>query len=267
MMKSKWERSAELRWMLATVLVSLVMWEILVRLLHVQAFIFPPPSAVLMEFVSAPGYLLTNAMYTLTSTVAGFILAVILGVLMAIGIVYSVTIERVLYPYLVIFNSIPKVALAPIFVLWLGVGSAPKIAVAVMIAIFSIVIDTVLGLRSIDPDILNLAKVSRASNMRVLMRIRLPNALPSMFAGMKVGVSFALVGAIVGEFVAGEVGLGSVILQSQGSFDTARAFAAITLLAVMGTALFYAVELVERWMLPWHTSQRGKSGSSVIVPI
>jgi NitT/TauT family transport system permease protein len=262
-----WRRSAEARWILLTIIITLLLWEGLVYFLHVKPFIVPAPSAILGEFILAPKYLLTNALYTLTSTVIGFALAVVLGIALAIGIVHSVMLERTLYTYLVILNSIPKVALAPLFVLWLGVGIAPKIAIAVMIAIFSIVIDTVLGLRSIDPDILNLAKVSRASRMRVLLKIRLPNALPSMFAGMKVGVSFALVGAIVGEFVAGEVGLGSVILQSQGSFDTARAFAAILLLAVMGTALFYFVEMAERWLLPWHTSQRSQSGSAVMVHI
>jgi NitT/TauT family transport system permease protein len=266
-MMTTWQRSAEARWILATIVITLVVWEGLVYFLRVRPFIVPAPSAILREFISAPKYLLSNALYTLTSTVIGFGMAVILGVALAIGIVHSVVLERTLHTYLVILNSVPKVALAPLFVLWLGVGIAPKIAVAVMIAIFSIVIDTVLGLRSIDPDILNLAKASRSSSLRVLLKIRLPNALPSMFAGMKVGVSFALVGAIVGEFVAGEVGLGSVILQSQGSFDTARAFAAIMLLAVMGTVLFYIVEMAEQWLLPWHTSQRSKSGSSVMVHI
>jgi NitT/TauT family transport system permease protein len=159
------------------------------------------------------------------------------------------------------------VALAPLFVMWLGVGIEPKVAIALMIAIFSIVIDTILGLRSVDPDMLSLAKASRASQWHILFKIRLPNALPSMFAGMKVGIAFALVGAIVGEFVAGQVGLGAMIMQAQGSFDSARAFAAIVLLAVMGTVLFYLVELAERLCLPWHTSQRGQKGSNVMVHI
>jgi NitT/TauT family transport system permease protein len=233
-------------------------------LFAIRSFILPPPTAIFYEIVREPGYLASNGFYTLWSTLIGFGLAVVLGLVLAVGIVYSILLERTLYTWLVILNSVPKVALAPVFVMWMGVGIEPKIAIAVMIAIFSIVIDTVLGLRSVDPDMLNLAKASRASASQVLLKIRLPNALPSLFAGMKVGIAFALVGAIVGEFVAGEVGLGAVILQAQGSFDTAQAFAAITILALMGTVLFYIVEFTERLVLPWHTSQRSRVTSVIV---
>lgn len=262
-----WRRNEETVYIVVTMLVTLLIWEASVRIFEVQAFVLPAPSAVSREFLLAPGYLAINALYTLYATLFGFALAVILGFLLAVAIVHSRFLERTLYPYLIILNSIPKVALAPIFVMWLGVGTEPKVAIALMIAIFSIVIDTILGLRSVDPDMLNLAKASRASPLNILLKIRLPNALPSMFAGMKVGIAFALVGAIVGEFVAGQVGLGSVIMQAQGSFDSARAFAAIVLLAVMGTVLFYLVEYAERLLLPWHTSQRSKTGSTVMVHI
>lgn len=251
----------------ATLIVTLLVWEAAVRLFHVRPFVLPAPSTIFSEFLASPAYLAKNALYTLYSTALGFGLAVVIGFGLAVAIVHSRLLERTLYPYLVLLNSIPKVALAPLFVMWLGVGIEPKVAIALMIAIFSIVIDTILGLRSVDPDMLSLAKASRASQWHILFKIRLPNALPSMFAGMKVGIAFALVGAIVGEFVAGQVGLGAMIMQAQGSFDSARAFAAIILLAVMGTVLFYLVELVERLCLPWHTSQRGQKGSSVLVHI
>jgi NitT/TauT family transport system permease protein len=253
--------------MVIIVVLTIVVWEAACRAFGIRSFILPRPSDIFADLVRAPRYMFVNAVYTLTSTLIGFVLAVVLGVVMAIGIVQSVLLERTLYTWLVILNSVPKVALAPVFVMWLGVGIQPKIAIAVMIAIFSIVIDTVLGLRSVDPDMLNLAKAARASRLQVLLKIQLPNALPSMFAGMKVGISFALVGAIVGEFVAGEVGLGTIILQAQGSFDTAQAFAAIVVLGLMGTALFYAVELIERLVLPWHTSQRARSGSNVVAHV
>lgn len=260
-----WRRSEEAVYVALTMAVTLVVWEIAVRVFEVQSFILPAPSAIFAEFTLAPGYLAQSALYTLYSTMAGFALAVVIGFALAVAIVHSKLLERTLYSYLIVLNSIPKVALAPLFVMWLGVGLEPKIAIALMIAVFSIVIDTILGLRSVDPDMISLARASRASNWQILIKIRLPNALPSMFAGMKVGISFALVGAIVGEFVAGQVGLGAVIMQAQGSFDSARAFAAIIILAVMGTVLFYLVELAERMLLPWHTSQRGKHGSAVMV--
>lgn len=245
----------------AVIAASLVIWEIGVRLAGVREFILPAPASVFTELASYPAFFARNSAYTITTTLFGFFLAVFLGVLTAVGVVYSTFLERTLYTLLVAINSIPKVALAPLFVIWLGTDIAPKIAIALMIAIFSIVIDMVLGLRSVDPDMLNLARSARATMWQILWKIRFPNALPSLFAGMKVAISFALVGAIVGEFVAGNRGLGHVILVAQGMFDTPRVFAAIFLLGTIGTILFYVVDFVERVSLPWHVSQRSEKAS------
>lgn len=238
----------------------LLLWELSVLVFKPSPLILPAPSAVIAEFLTTPGVFLRHSGYTLAITAAGFAIAVILGVLLAVGIVYSRFLERTVYTLLVALNSIPKVALAPLFVIWLGTGTEPKLAVAVMLAIFPIVIDTVLGLRSVDPDMLSLARVSKASPLQVLWKIRFPCALPSLFAGMKVAISFALVGAIVGEFVAGGNGLGFQILVAQGQFDTARVFVSLLLLGLMGTVLFYAVDFAERVCLPWHVSQRPQGG-------
>ncbi len=149
-------------------------------------------------------------------------------------------------------------SLAPLFVIWMGTGTEPEVAIALMLAIFPIVIDTVLGLRSVDPDMLHLARVSRASPLAVLAKIKFPCALPSLFAGMKVGISFALVGAIVGEFVAGSKGLGFQILVARGQFDTLGVFVCLVLLGIFGTLLFFMLDYAERLCLPWHVSQRGR---------
>jgi len=242
---------------ITVLLVTVILWEVACRVLEVRQFILPAPSAILAELVESPAFFAKHAGYTLVTTLTGFFLAVLLGVLMAVGIVHSVFLDRTLYTLLVALNAVPKVALAPLFVIWMGTGSEPKIAIALMIAIFSIVIDSVLGLRSVDKEMIDMARSARATTLQVLIKIRFPCALASMFAGMKVGISFALIGAIVGEFVAGETGLGHVILLSQGMFDTTRAFAAIVILGIMGTILFYLVETAERMLLPWHTSQRG----------
>jgi NitT/TauT family transport system permease protein len=243
----------------AVLVVLIVLWEVVVRLTGVRSFILPAPSAVIAEIAAYPGFFLTSSGYTVMTTLAGFGLAVALGVLIAVATVYSSLLEKTLFTILVAMNSVPKVALAPLFVIWLGSGVAPKVAVSLLIAIFPVVIDTVLGLRSVDPDALNLARAARASTWQILTKIRFPNALPSLFAGMKVAISFALVGALVGEFVAGDQGLGHVILLAQGMFDTPRVFAAILLLGIIGTVLFYIVDLVERLVVPWHVSQRGSA--------
>jgi NitT/TauT family transport system permease protein len=253
--------AASLSSVLAVLVGAVLAWEAAVRLLHVPPILLPAPSVIIGEIAGAPWFYLRQAFATLVTTVAGFGLAVVLGVGLAIGIVYSRIVERVIYTLLVALNSLPKVALAPLFVIWLGTGVEPKIAIAVMLAIFSIVVDMVLGLRSIDPDILAMAYVSRARPLAVLWKIRLPNALPTLFAGMKVGISFALVGAIVGEFVAGSSGLGTVILTAEGQFDTTQVFAALVMLGLLGTGLFYAVELVEGLLLPWHPAHRARYGS------
>lgn len=241
---------------------SLVLWEIGVWWFQPSPLILPPPSMIFAAFLETPWVFMRHLGFTLGMTALGFVLAVVLGVLLAIAIVYSPLVERTVYTLLVALNSIPKVALAPLFVIWMGTGVEPKIAIALMLAIFPIVIDTVLGLRSVDPDMLNLARVSRASPMAILMKIRFPCALPSLFAGMKVAVSFALVGAIVGEFVAGSRGLGFQILVAQGQFDTVRVFVPLLLLGVVGTILFFLVDYAERVCLPWHVSQRSREGAS-----
>src|ERR1700722_13792196 len=252
---------SETRDIVVVLAAALLLWEIGVRIFHPSPLILPAPSMVVVEFFQAPALYLRHLAFTLVMTLFGFVLAVVLGVALAVGIIYSRFLERTAYTLLVALNSIPKVALAPLFVIWMGTGPEPKIAIALMLAIFPIVIDAVLGLRSVDPDMLNLARVSKASSWAVLTKIRFPCALPSLFAGMKVGISFALVGAIVGEFVAGNNGLGTVVLVAEGQFDTTRVFAALVILGLMGAGLFHAVELVEALLLPWHPSHRARDSA------
>lgn len=231
-------------------------WEIAVRVLEVKPIILPPPSSVLADLVNAPAWYLGHAWYTLLVTLGGFALAVLIGVLLAVLIVESRLLEKSLYALIVGMNSVPKVAVAPLFVIWMGTDAEPKIAIAFLIAVFAIVIDAVLGLKSVPPDILDLARSLRGGRLATLWRIRFPCALPSLFAGMKVAIGLALVGAIVGEFVSSQRGLGYVILSAQGMFDTARVFAAILVLAVMGVALFWLIAWLERIAIPWHASQK-----------
>ncbi|OZI31150.1 ABC transporter permease [Bordetella genomosp. 10] len=240
---------------------ALVIWELCVRILQIKPILLPPPSRIWTEFIGSPAYFMKETGQTFLTTVSGFALAALLGLVLAIGIVHSKFLERTVYTLLVGLNSVPKVALAPLFVIWMGTGTEPKIAIAILLAIFSIVIDAVLGLRSVDPDMLHLARISRAPMWMILLKIRLPNALPSIFAGLKVAISFALVGAIVGEFVAGSGGLGFAILTAQGQFDTPRVFVCLFLLGILGTGLFYLVEILERLALPWHVSQRGNAAA------
>jgi NitT/TauT family transport system permease protein len=251
-----WRQSEYARTAVFVLLLAVGVWELAVRMFGVRTFLLPPPSLVAVEIFNNLGFYGYQSLYTIYITAVGFALAVIFGIALAIAIVSSQFLDRTLYTLLIASNSVPKVALAPIFVIWLGTGGEPKVAIAALIALFPIVINTTLGLRAVDPDMIDMARSARASHHDVMLKIRLPNALPSIFAGAKVGISFALIGAIVGEFVAGERGLGYVILTSQATFNSPRAFAAIILLSVVGTIMFFMVELCERWFLPWHVSLR-----------
>jgi NitT/TauT family transport system permease protein len=234
-----------------SLVVFLLLWEVLVRVLEVRPIMLPPPSIVLLELKAEWLWYLDHAWYTLLTTMAGFVLAVIGGVGIAVLLVGSRWFESAVYPLIIAMNSVPKVAVAPLFVIWLGTGAEPKIAIAFLIAIFAVIVDTVHGLRSVPADVLDLGRVLKGSRRDFFFKVRLPSALPSILTGMKVAISLALIGAIVGEFVSSQRGLGFVILSAQGTFDTPRVFAAIFVLVIMGIALFGALAWLEKWATPW----------------
>lgn len=253
-----WRRSEHARTIVVVLACLVLIWELSVRIFGIRSFLLPAPTVVVADIIDHPTFFGTQSLYTLYVTMVGFFIALAGGTAIAAAIVSSRFLDRTLYTLLVATNSVPKVALAPLFVIWLGTGGAPKIAIAAIIAVFPIVINTTIGLRTVDQDMIDLARSAHAKRRDVMLKVRFPNALPSMFAGAKIGISFALIGAIVGEFVAGEKGLGNVILTSQATFNSTRAFAAILLLGFLGTIVFYIVEWLERWALPWHISQRGQ---------
>ncbi len=242
--------------LLLVVAVLMGLWEAFVRLGDIKAFLLPPPSAVLESIASKPLWYLHHAYWTLVATFLGFAVAVVCGVMIAVGIVYSRILEQSLYTFLVAMNAVPKIAIAPLFVIWLGTELEPKVAVAALVAIFPIVIDTVQGLRAVDPAMLDLGRALRGSSLKVLWKIRAPYALPSVFAGLKVGISLAFIGAIVGEFISAQAGLGYLVVSSQASFDTTQMFAAILILATLSLLLFNLIEVAEHLLLPWHASRR-----------
>jgi NitT/TauT family transport system permease protein len=235
----------------ASMAIFLLAWEILVRIFKVRPIMVPPPSIVFAELYAEWAWYLGHAWYTLLTTCAGFIIAVLCGVGIAVLLVGSRWFESAIYPLIIAMNSVPKVAVAPLFVIWMGTGAEPKIAIAFLIAIFAVIVDTVHGLRSVPDDVLDLGRVLKGSRRDFFFKVRLPSALPSILTGMKVAISLALIGAIVGEFVSSQRGLGYVILSAQGTFDTPRVFAAIFVLVVMGIGLFGALSWLERWATPW----------------
>jgi NitT/TauT family transport system permease protein len=201
---------------------------------------------------------------TVAEILWGFALAIVVGVPLAMLIVASPAFERSIYPLLVASQSVPKIAIAPLLIFWAGLGMFPKILVAFLIAFFPVVIDTVVGLRAIEPEMLHLARSMGASGARVFLKIRLPNALPNIFAGLKVGVTLAVVGAIVGEFIQADRGLGYALLQANAMLNTKLSFAAIVILAAIGVVLFALVDRIERLLIPWHASRRTEMAAGTL---
>lgn len=256
--RSAWQRHSNTIYLLATLAALLIVWEAACRLLHVGSYLLPTPSEIAATIAADPMFLLRNGAVTTAATVAGFVLAVLLGVLMAVLIVYSPLLEKTLFTSLVAFNAIPKIAIAPLFIMWIGTDIESKVLMAFLIAIFPIIVDTVAGLRAVDPAQLDLARTARATPLEMFWKIRFPNALPGIFAGMKVGVTLALIGTIVGEFVGANKGLGFVVLQAQGTYQTPLVFAAVVVLSVLGVILFNLIDYAERKLLPWHVSHRSE---------
>lgn len=242
----------------------LVAWELVVDGFKVPEYLMPPPSGVVAALGEEWRYLAVHTLVTLSEILAGFALAVAVGVPLAMLIVYSPLFERAVYPILVASQSIPKIAIAPLLIFWAGLGLFPKVLVAFLIAFFPIVIDTVVGLRSVEPEMLHLARSMGAPGVKVFLKIRLPNALPNIFAGFKVAVTLAVVGAIVGEFIQADRGLGYVLLQASAMLNTKLSFAAILILAAIGVVLFAAVDVLEKLLIPWHASRRSELATGTL---
>jgi NitT/TauT family transport system permease protein len=239
---------------------TVVLWHAAVIVFAIQPVLVPSPVTVLRRFAETPEFYAIHSWRTLVETLVGFAVAVVLGVVLAMLIVSSRFLEETVLLLLIAFNAIPKVAIAPLFVVWLGTGLMPKFAISATIAVFVIVIDLVAGFQSVDKDMLDLARSLNGSRWKTLRLIQFPHALPHLFSGMKVATMLALIGAVVGEFVASDSGLGYLIMLAQGSFDTVQIFASLLMLGLIGMLLFYVVEFLERLALPWHTSQRIPGG-------
>ena len=223
----------------------LAVWEIAVPLSGITELILPKPSKIASVIVSEWPKLFKHTQVTLLESIYGFFLGVGVGVPLALGIFSWRAFERSVYPLLVVLNTVPKVALAPILVLWFGFGWAPKILIGFLIAFFPIVISTVVGLQSMDKDMVHLARSMGASPWQTFIKFRLPAAFPSIFGGLKVGITLAVIGAVIGEYVASEEGLGYLQMLASSEFNSPLNFAALVFIALMGIALFYVVEVLE----------------------
>jgi NitT/TauT family transport system permease protein len=242
------------------IVLLLAAWELFVRMFEVPVYLLPGPTVIARTFIADWRVIAINLPPTMIEILAGFFLSIIIGVPLAVIIVYSPAAESFLYPPMVASQAIPKVAIAPLFIVWMGYGLAPKIWIAFLIAFFPIVIDTVVGLRSIHPAMLQLGRSMGGSSFKVFLKLRLPSALPNVFAGMKVAITLAVVGAITGEFVGSQSGLGYLMTSASGQMDIPLVFAVLATISFIAMILFFAVEFIENVSIPWHSSKRSNGG-------
>lgn len=235
----------------ATLLGALVVWEAATRAFRIPNFIMPAPSAILGEGWQWRHHFVGHTWVTLYETLGGFALSMGVGVPLAVLIVYSTALRRALYPLIVLMQSVPKIAIAPVLLLVLGHGEIPKVIVAFLVAFFPVVVDTATGLAATPPELLDLSRSYRASAFKTFLKVRLPMAMPFVFSGAKVAITLSVIGAVVGEFVGSDQGLGYVILSATSYWKTELAFSSMILLSVMAIVLFGAVSLVERLACPW----------------
>jgi NitT/TauT family transport system permease protein len=238
----------------ATPLIYLVLlagWELLAHLLKVPIWILPAPSAIGEAAVKWAPELARNSWVTLRETVVGFLLAIALSLPLAILISLNPLARKLLYPILLGLQSVPKVAVAPLVILWFGLSEWPKVIVVVLVCFFPILVNMIAGLEAVPKTMLDLMRSLGASPHMIFRRLRIPVALPHFFTGCKVAVTFAVIGAVISEFVAAQDGLGYLILISTAQSQTPLAFAAIALLTVLSIALFHGVEFIERRVVDW----------------
>jgi len=233
------------------IVVVIALWWSATIVFNIRSFFLPKPPEVIDAFTKLPDYLLEQTWVTVVDAMLGFLLAIALGLLISVAISTSNTLYRAVMPLLVGLNSVPKVALAPLLLLWMGFGQAPRVVMTLMISFFPIVVAATAGLTNTPADLNELGRSLSASRWQQFIKVRLPWALPQIFIGLKVGITLAFVGAVVAELSGTGKGLGYVILASGQSADTALAFAAIALLAIVSIGLFYLLVALERLLLPW----------------
>lgn len=240
----------------AVFILLLILWEAAVRGFDIKVYLLPAPSVIWVESIAIIDSVLEHTWATLQTVIVGFVISIAISLPLAAFLTASRYISTAIYPLLVLTQSIPKVALAPILVVALGANEAPRLVITFLVAFFPLVIAIAVGLTSVPAELLELGRSYHASKLREFYRIRLPFAVPFIFSGLKVAIALAVVGAVVGEFVNADKGLGYLIITATAFFRTPIAFGALILLSIMGIVLFQAVVIIERVFFPWSAASQ-----------
>jgi NitT/TauT family transport system permease protein len=241
-----------IKWSALFFLSILVLWQLILPLLNIPSYLLPTPLEIFAEFQKRGGFIFGHFLPTFYETMLGFLIGALVGVVSALGIVYSRILWITIYPSLVVIGSVPRIAIAPLILIWLGIDSIwSKVTIAFLVAFFPMVVNSVVGFSQIEGDMLDLAKTMGMKPWTEFRKIRLPNSIPYLFAGFKASIALAVIGAVVAEFVSGQQGLGYVIIIGNNNLNAALIFAAITLLSIMSLGLFGIIVGLEKVLMPW----------------
>lgn len=250
------QKLSNLSYPFIAILIAAAVWQVFVWVTRLPDYFLPLPTTVALEVINNAWLLLVHGWVTTYESVLGFLISVIIGFPIALIIVWSKPIEKSITPLLVFTQTFPKIAIAPLFIIWFGFGIFPKIVISFLVAFFPVVISSITGLKAVEPDLDDLVRSMGASDLQKFVKIRIPNSLPYFFSGAKVSVALAVVGAVVGEFVAAQEGLGYLILVANNHVDTKLMFAGFVGLMVIGALLYFVVDYLERICISWHASMR-----------
>ena len=234
----------------------LLLWQAIVQIFNVRAFILPAPTAIWAAFLEYRQPIMDNALFTLANTLSGFGIGIAVGVLLGIVIGSSRLAYAGLYPLLIGINSVPKAAIVPIFVLWMGIGPAPAIATAFLLSFFPIAVNVAIGLATVEPELEDVLRSLGASRLDILRKVGLPRTMPFFFASLKVSVTLAFVGAVISETIASNDGIGYLMMQSASQFRVPLMFAGLMVIAAMGIATYVIFALIERRVTGWATRRQ-----------
>jgi NitT/TauT family transport system permease protein len=231
--------------------IMFIAWEAAVRLFNIPTFFLPPPTAIANAFVEYWTPIYRHSLYTLSTTMIGFAMAVGFGLVLGLVVGWSRSIYAGLYPLMIGFNAIPKVAVVPILVLWFGIGFVPAVLTAFLISFFPIVVNVATGLATIEPELEDVLKALGASKLDIMRKVGIPRTLPYFFGSLKIAITLAFVGSVIAEIVAGNTGIGNVMLIASSNFNVPLVFAALIVVGVMGVGMYAIFDFAERRMTSW----------------
>lgn len=250
---ASFQKLSDIGAVLATAVIFVGGWELIVRLRDIQPIVLPPPSLILEKLYDGivHGTFLINLWYTMVETVGGFFIAAVLGIVLGSLVAEIGWVRKAIYPYIVGFQTVPKIALAPLLVVWFGFGLTSKVIVAATVAFFPIIVNTIEGIANTDESRIDMVRAAGAGKFETFRRVKLPSALPFIFAGLDAGIVLALLGAVVGEFIGARVGLGNQMLTFNAVLDIASSFAVLLLLSVIGYVLHLILVFIQRKVVFW----------------